>query len=95
MCGQNGPGYINDRRERYIGQSLKKCLEKGALTRTDPGFLCTAAITEKEIRRQETEELIDRFFGGRADRLAASLFEDGVLSPEEIAELRRRITEMH
>ena len=73
---------------------IKKCLEKGALIRTDPGFICTAAITEKEIRRQETEELIDRFFGGRADRLVASLFEDGGMSPDEIADLRRRIAGM-
>ncbi len=73
---------------------IKKCLEKGAITREDPGFLCTAAITKQQIRRQETEELIDRFFGGQADRLVASLFEDGGLSPEEIDRLRQMIGDL-
>lgn len=73
---------------------IKKCLDKGAITREDPGFVCTAVITKQEIRRQETEELLDRFFGGRADRLVASLFEDGGLSPEEIARLWQMIGEM-
>ncbi len=73
---------------------IKKCLEKGAITREDPGFLCTAAITKQQISRQETEQLIDRFFGGQADRLVASLFEDGGLSPKEIDRLRRMIGEM-
>lgn len=70
---------------------IKKCLDKGAILREDPGFVCTAVTTKQEIRRQETEELIDRFFGGRADRLVASLFEDGGLSPKEIARLRQMI----
>ena len=72
---------------------IKKCLEKGAVIREDPGFLCTAVITKQQIRRQETGELIDRLFGGQADRLVASLFEDGGLSPEEIDRLRRLIGE--
>ncbi len=73
---------------------IKKCLDKGAITRSDPGFICTAAITKREIRRQETADLIDRLFGGEADRLVASILEDGSLSGDEIAQLRRMIDEM-
>ena len=73
---------------------IKKCLEKGAITREDPGFICTAVISKQQVRRQETGELIERLFGGRADRLVASLFEDGGLSPEEIARLRQMIDGM-
>lgn len=74
---------------------IKKCVEKGALTRTEPGFICTPAITRNEIRKKETADLIDRLFGGRTDRLIASLLEEGTLSGEEIEELRRMIREMN
>ncbi|MBR2847859.1 MAG: BlaI/MecI/CopY family transcriptional regulator [Clostridia bacterium] len=73
---------------------IKKCIEKGAITRTEPGFICTAAISKKEIRQKETVDLIDRLFGGKTDRLIASILEYGTLSPEEIRELRRMINEM-
>ncbi len=73
---------------------IKKCVKKGALTRTDPGFICAAAISKREIRRQETTDLIDRLFGGEADRLVASILEEGALSGDEIAQLRRMIDEM-
>ena len=70
---------------------LKKCVDKGAIERTDPGFLCRAKITREEAQRYETDELIDRMYGGRADRLVAALLDGGRLGAEEIARLRRLV----
>ena len=70
---------------------LKKCVDKGAIERTEPGFLCKAKITREEAQRYETDELIERMYGGRADRLVAALLDGGRLSAEEIERLRQLV----
>jgi len=73
---------------------LKKCVEKGLIERSEPGFRCRALVSREEVQRRETRGLIDRMYGGSADRLVASLLEGRVLSGEEIAKLRRMVEEM-
>ncbi|MDE7262774.1 MAG: BlaI/MecI/CopY family transcriptional regulator [Oscillospiraceae bacterium] len=73
---------------------LKKCVEKGLVKRTEPGFLCQALASREEVQRRETRGLIDRMYGGSADRLVASLLEGEALSGEEIARLRRLVEDL-
>lgn len=47
---------------------IKKCIEKGAIQRIEPKFICRAVITRKEVQEYETEELIDRMFDGSKKR---------------------------
>ena len=58
---------------------LKKCVDKGLVRRMDPGFLCRAQVSREDVRRQETRQLIDRMYGGQADRLVAC-FNEGFVS---------------
>ncbi len=67
---------------------IKKCVDKGAIERSEPGFVCRAKISREEAQRCETDELIDRMYGGRADRLIAALLDGGRIGPEELARLR-------
>ncbi len=73
---------------------LKKCVEKGLVERTEPGFLCRALVTRQQVQQRETRELIDRMYGGAADRLVASLLEGRHLSAEEIQRLRKLVEEL-
>lgn len=73
---------------------LKKCVDKGLVRRTDPGFLCGALVSREDVRRRETRELIDRMYGGHADRLVASLLEGKALSSGEISRLRQMVEEL-
>lgn len=73
---------------------LKKCVEKGLVERTDPGFRCRALVTREEVQRQETRGLIDRMYGGSADRLVASLLDGKALSRDEIDRLRLLVEEL-
>ena len=70
---------------------LKKCVDKGAIERTEPGFLCRAKISREEAQRHETNELIDRMYGGRADRLVAALLDGGRLGAQDIERLKRLV----
>ena len=73
---------------------LKKCVEKGAVKRTDPGFLCTPLITQEAVRQSETNNLVARLYGGSADLLVATLLNGKALSKEEIAALRQMVEEL-
>ena len=73
---------------------LKKCVEKGLVERSDPGFRCRALVSRQEVQRRETRGLIDRMYGGSSDRLVASLLDGKTLSGEEIARLRRLVEEL-
>ena len=73
---------------------IKKLIDKGALSRTDPGFLCTPLISRAQVQRQETEQLIGRLFGGsRAQFLSAFLSEQD-LTPAQAQQLQALIDQM-
>jgi len=65
---------------------LKKLVEKGAVLRTDPGFLCTALLGKKEVQKEETHTLIQKLYGGSKKAFFSAFVEES-LSPEEKKEL--------
>ena len=70
---------------------LKKCVDKGAVERREPGFHCKPLISREQVQEYETRELIDKLYGGSADRLVASLLGGQTLSGQEIDNLKRLI----
>ena len=78
----------------YKRQVIRKCLDKGALERIDPGFRCRARISREEVLRRETEEFIDRNYDGSADLLVASLLGQRKLSQSEIERMKALIKEL-
>ena len=73
---------------------LKKCVEKGAVERREPNFLCRALVPREEVQRQAAEELVDKVFDGSASLLFASLLSGKSLSPEEVQRLRALVDEL-
>ena len=70
---------------------IRKCVEKEAVERRDPGFICHPLISRESVQEQETEDLIQRNFDGSADLLVASLLGSKRLSQEEITRMKERI----
>lgn len=73
---------------------LKKCVEKKAVLRTDPGFLCSPLISREEVQKAATKDLIDKVYGGSKDLLLASLLGQQELTPEDIARLKKLAEEL-
>lgn len=73
---------------------IKKCVDKGAVSRSEPGFICHALVSRDQVRERETNELIDKMYGGSADRLVASLLGSRKLSRNEIAGLKKLVEEL-
>lgn len=70
---------------------IKKCLDKGAVERSDPNFLCSPLITKEQAQEAETAELINKMYGGAADQLVASVLGRKNLPPEAIQKLKRLV----
>lgn len=73
---------------------IKKCIDKGAISRSDPGFLCSAIISREAVQANETAELIEKFYDGAADQLVASLLSRKALTKDEIKRLRQLVAEL-
>lgn len=70
---------------------IKKLVDKGAIERTEPGFLCNSRIDREQAGREEAKEVLQSFFGGSIKALFSSFLADGTLSAREAEELRRMI----
>ena len=70
---------------------IKKLVDKGAVARSEPGFLCTPLVTREEVRRQETDSLISRLFGGSRTQFLSAFLSEKDLTPAEAAQLRELI----
>lgn len=70
---------------------LKKLEAKGFIRRDDPGFLCTALVSQQEIQKLEAESLVKKVFGGSRQALFSALLQDEPLSENEIDELKKII----
>ncbi len=70
---------------------IKKLETKGFILRTDPGFICTSAISKEEVCKTEAKTLVDKLFGSSRKALFSALLKDEALSQEEIDDLRNLI----
>lgn len=73
---------------------IKKCIEKGAIRRENPKFICYPVLTKAEAQRYEVTEMIDRLFDGSAKNLLASIFAGKAISGKEARELKELIDQL-
>ena len=73
---------------------IKKCIDKGAIERVDPNFVCRPLITKEQAQELETTELINKMYDGAADQLVASILGRKNLSPEEIKRLKQLVNKL-
>ena len=73
---------------------LKKCVEKGAVERHEPGFVCTPLVSMEQVQEYETRELINKMYQGSADLLVASLIGQQKLSGDEIMRLKALVSQL-
>ena len=73
---------------------IKRCIDKGAVERVDPGYICKPLISKEQAQLLETDRLIDKLFDGSADKLFAALIGHRQLSPQEVEKLKKLIQEL-
>jgi len=70
---------------------LGKLVEKKAVQREEPDFVCTPLVSKEEVRRGELNTLIDRFCDSSVKTFLSAFIQDARLSKKEIEELRELI----
>ena len=73
---------------------IKRCIEKGAIERSEPNFVCRALIPKENVQEAETNELINKVYDGSADKLFAALLGRKKLSADQINKLKDIVGEL-
>lgn len=73
---------------------IKRCIQKGAIERSEPHFLCRPLISREQARQAETDALIHKFYDSSADKLFAALLGRPQLNQEQIEKLKRMADQM-
>lgn len=70
---------------------IKRCINKGAIERSEPNFMCHALIPKEKVQIAETNEFIDKMFDGSIDKMFAALIGNKQLSEKQIEKLKNLI----
>ena len=68
---------------------IKRLIDKGAVQRTDPGFICSALVSQRSVREIETKRLIDQFYNGSLQTFISEYLKNQSLSAGDIGELQK------
>ncbi len=73
---------------------IKRCIQKGAIERSEPKFMCHALIPKELVQEAETDELINKIYDGSADKLFAALLGRKKISWEQIESLKQMVKDL-
>jgi Predicted transcriptional regulator len=68
---------------------IKRLIDKGAVTREDPGFLCRARVTKKDVQEIETKVLLSKMFNDSLTNFITEYLGNRRLTTEQVIELQR------
>ena len=70
---------------------IKRLIDKGAVSREDPGFLCRAEVTKKQVQEIETRALLSKMFNGSLTNFITDYLSGCKLTTEQVIELQRML----
>jgi len=72
---------------------INRLIEKGAISREDPGFICRPMVTKRLIQNIETKALFDKVFNGSLNNFLVDYLKQQQLSKADVMELERIVHE--
>lgn len=73
---------------------IKKCIDKGAIERYEPNFMCRTIISKEQVQNYETVELINKMFDGSKEKFFAAFLDDKNLLKEEVEQLKKLVDKL-
>jgi len=71
---------------------IKRLIEKGAITREDPGFICRANVSKKKVQEIETKALLNKLYNGSISQFITEYLVNQKLSSDDLAALEFAIS---
>jgi len=72
---------------------INRLIQKGAIKREEPGFICRAAISKRTVQQIETKALLDKLYNGSLSNFFNEYLKNQRLTKVEILELQRILGE--
>lgn len=72
---------------------IKRLIDKGAVYREEPGFVCKAVISKKTVQSIETNSLIQKLYNGSLNNFISDFLKNQTLTENELQQLERIIYE--
>ena len=66
-------------------------MNKRAVIRSEPGFICSAAIPKEDVQQGKMKNLVEKLFDGSPDMLISALLKSKNLNGEKLSKLREII----
>ncbi len=66
-------------------------MNKRAVIRSEPGFICSAAIPKDDVQQSKMKNLVEKLFDGSPDMLISALLKSKNLNGEKLSKLREII----
>lgn len=73
---------------------LKKCIEKGAVERTEPHFMCKSLVTREQVGHARIEEMLSKVFKNSLEDFFSCFFNHVEMTEEEVETIKEMIDEM-
>ena len=70
---------------------IKRLIDKGAIVREDPWFICKALISKAATQEIETQALLDKLYNGSLSNFIATYLASKELTSADIAELKKLV----
>lgn len=71
---------------------IKRLINKGAIIREEPGFICKANVSKRKIQNIETQALLNQMYNGSISNFITAYLAEQKLSASDIAELKKIIS---
>ena len=71
---------------------IKRLIDKGAIERNEPGFICKALISKKSARETETAKLLEQFYNSSLGTFFSEYLRYQKLSKTDVIELQRLLS---
>lgn len=70
---------------------IKRLIDKGAVERIEPGFMCRAIISKQKIQETEIKVLLDKLFSGSFTAMFEQYLKTGTLKAGEVLEIENKL----
>ena len=72
---------------------IKRLIDKGAIVREEPGFICRPMVSKRMVQQAETENLIGKYYDGSLETFIADYLRNKDLSATEVDLLEKVVHE--
>lgn len=70
---------------------IKRLIDKGAIERQEPGFMCRAIVSKQTIQNNEIKSLLDRFFSGSFSTMFSEYMHTHGFKSSEVLEMENKL----